>query len=764
MYESIISNNSEYFFQSSIWMDIIRSLFWIIIKFLVVLSNAMENVFNSAYELINFLDTDTFKNFITRFSVFIIPILTVSFLAIGLILTFSEKKPPVLKNIAIGLAIIYVMPTIISYLNIGLISAKNDLLDNSMTNQMVLSNISDLSYIATQGFSFSTTLADTSSNQDMSINAIDVTEHLNPKKYNGQAKEIFSHYMTIDETGHLEWKEYDKKGMFDIFDPPWYYRYSVHFFQLFLYLLANILVFGFSTYAVVRMIFEIVTSRILACLHSMELASGEKTKKILEYFFQAYLILLFIPIMLKVYLLIIAYTNTNFDNGLIRAIIVFLAALIIVDGPSIIQKIYGYDLGMSQGAQKVMSFMRLVQQQRMQHHMMQNSKNARKNRNFNNASRKSGSAANEPNINLSSMNNKGQQFSNVSEPNINSSSATDNTAAFSSKSNGKNGNTNNTKNNADNINSNSSINNSGGGAMNEPNINNMEDTNKVSEPNINKPTGNTKEPVVNNKEDKSSAGTAGHSPAASGDSKGIGNTKEPVVNNKEDKSSAGTAGHSPAASGNKEAGNTKEPVVNNKEDKSSAGTAGHSPAASGNKEAGNTKEPVVNNKEDKSSAGTAGHSPAASGDSKGTGNTKEPVVNNKEGKSSAGTAGHVTTASGGNKGTGNTKEPVVNNKEGKSSAGTAGHVTTASGGNKGTGSTKEPVVNNKEDKSSAGTVGTTGHSPAASVDNMEVSDNKKIQPGRTANQNFNSGLQKNSLSDEDRMVNKKFRIGGNEDE
>jgi len=729
MYESIISNNSEYFFQSSIWMDIIRSLFWIIIKFLVVLSNAMENVFNSAYELINFLDTDTFKNFITRFSVFIIPILTVSFLAIGLILTFSEKKPPVLKNIAIGLAIIYVMPTIISYLNIGLISAKNDLLDNSMTNQMVLSNISDLSYIATQGFSFSTTLADTSSNQDMSINAIDVTEHLNPKKYNGQAKEIFSHYMTIDETGHLEWKEYDKKGMFDIFDPPWYYRYSVHFFQLFLYLLANILVFGFSTYAVVRMIFEIVTSRILACLHSMELASGEKTKKILEYFFQAYLILLFIPIMLKVYLLIIAYTNTNFDNGLIRAIIVFLAALIIVDGPSIIQKIYGYDLGMSQGAQKVMSFMRLVQQQRMQHHMMQNSKNARKNRNFNNASRKSGSAANEPNINLSSMNNKGQQFSNVSEPNINSSSATDNTAAFSSKSNGKNGNTNNTKNNADNINSNSSINNSGGGAMNEPNINNMEDTNKVSEPNINKPTGNTKEPVVNNKEDKSSAGIAGHSPAASGDSKGTGNTKEPVVNNKEDKSSAGTAGHSPAASGNKEAGNTKEPVVNNKEDKSSAGTAGHSPAASG--------------------------------DSKGTGNTKEPVVNNKEGKSSAGTAGHVTTASGGNKGTGSTKEPVVNNKEGKSSAGTAGHVTTASGGNKGTGNTKEPVVNNKEGKSSARTA---GHSPAASGDNREVSNNKKIQPGRTANQNFNSGLQKNSLSDGDRMVNKKFRIGGNEDE
>ena len=377
MYESIISNNSEYFFQSSIWMDIIRSFFWIIIKFLAVLSQGMESVFNSAYDLINFLDTDIFKNFVTRFSVFIVPVLTLSFLAIGLILTFSEKKPPILKNIAVGLAIIYVMPTIISALNSGLISAKNDLLDNSMTNQTVLSNVSDLSYAAAQGFSFSSTLADTCNNPEMALNAIDVTEHINPKKYSGQAKEVFSHYMSIDEYGKITWKEYDKKGMFDIFDPPWYYRYSIHFFQLFLYLIANILVFGFSAYAVIRMIYEIITSRILACLHSMDLASGEKTKKILEYFFQAYLILLFIPILLKAYLLVMAYTNTHFE-GIVRAIIIFISALIVIDGPSIIQKIYGYDLGMSQGAQKVMSFMRLVQQQRMQHHMMQNSKNSKK--------------------------------------------------------------------------------------------------------------------------------------------------------------------------------------------------------------------------------------------------------------------------------------------------------------------------------------------------------------------------------------------------
>ena len=91
MYKTIITSNSEYFLQSSIWMDIIRSILWYIVKFLGVLSDAAESVFNETYKLINFTDTQIFKNFVTKFSVFIVPILTVSFIAIGLMLTFSEK-------------------------------------------------------------------------------------------------------------------------------------------------------------------------------------------------------------------------------------------------------------------------------------------------------------------------------------------------------------------------------------------------------------------------------------------------------------------------------------------------------------------------------------------------------------------------------------------------------------------------------------------------------------------------------------------------
>ena len=461
-FKEIILTHKEYFSTSSIWNDILRSIGWGIVKFLAMLSNLCEQLFNAAYEMINFIDTDSFKKFVSKFSVWIVPLLTLSFVAIGIYLMYSEKKPPLLKNILIGLAIIFVMPTIITALNKGLIATKNDLLDGSMTNQVVLSNISDLQCIGNSGFNFSSTLADGGGDVDTVIKAVDPTKHINPKKIDDATqKSVFSHYLDIDDNYNIVWNEFENKGMFDIFDPPYYYRYYIHFFQLMLFLLANILIFTFSAYAVLRMIFEIVTTRIMACLHSVELASGQKTIKILEYFFQAYIILLFIPIMLKVYLLCMAYINSHFDNGLLRAILVFMCAMIVVDGPSVIQKIYGYDMGMSAGAQKVMSFMRLVQQSRMQHNMSKNarSRNHSNNRGVINTLRnsvnnaKSGGAKSEPNINTDNVNsfNNSNSMSSFNEPDINSHSN------IHSQSNSQNDASNDNRN--------------FGGARQEPNIN-----------------------------------------------------------------------------------------------------------------------------------------------------------------------------------------------------------------------------------------------------------------------------------------------------
>lgn len=466
-YKTIILEHSDYFSQSNIWTDIIRSIGWGIIKFLTTLSDAAESIFDSAYEMLNFMNSSVFRDFISEFSVFIVPILTISFLAIGVILTFSEKKPPVLKNIAIGLAIIFVMPTIISSLNEGVIAAKNDLLNDSMTNQLVFSNISDLEYIAKNQFNFNSTLADTITDSENGLKAINPAQHVNPKSYDEELqKQVFSNYLDIDiDSGNIVWKQIESKGMFDIFDPPYYYRYNIHFFQLIIFLIANIILFIFCAYAVIRMIYEIITSRILACFHSMELSGGQKTQKIIEYFFQGYIILLCIPIMLKIYLLLQQFINTNVSNGIVRAILILLSALVVCDGPSLIEKIYGYDMGMSHGAQKVMSFMRMVQQSRMQHQMMKNSKNrnnsARRNSLHNLLSPLSdknntsnAGAASEPNVNYGNNSNSVNSRTGggaVSEPNINYGSSS--SSAFTSNNPNENISSSNPVDNVSNVNS-----------------------------------------------------------------------------------------------------------------------------------------------------------------------------------------------------------------------------------------------------------------------------------------------------------------------
>ena len=56
-------------------------------------------------------------------------------------------------------------------------------------------------------------------------------------------------------------------------------------------------------------------------------------------------------------------------------------ALVVIDGPAAIQRLFGYDMGISAGSQKMMSFLRMVQQARMQHHFSSQARNARKDAN-----------------------------------------------------------------------------------------------------------------------------------------------------------------------------------------------------------------------------------------------------------------------------------------------------------------------------------------------------------------------------------------------
>lgn len=368
-YQQIITNNRSYFDESCLLFDLLRSLGWAIVKGIAWICDAMQTLFDSAYKFLNILEYKPVKEFLSSFSVVFTVMITISCIAVGLILIFSEKKPPVLKNIVIGLACIYALPQVMSVLNTGIISTKNEMITGSFSTETVLSYMSDLSYIASNNFDFSKKMNPNLNGNNMSLSAIKADAHVKSSQFTTDLqKQVFNHRIDVNESGEVTWVEIGSKGWLDLFDPPYYYRYNIDFLSIYISLIATILVFLFSAYAVVKMIYELITSQIAVTITSLELTSGQKTLKILEYGFYAYITLFAIPIMIRIFLICQGYINTNFSNAIVRVVLMLFCALLVIDGPNWIEKVFGYDLGISSGSAKILAFMRMAQQAKMQHH------------------------------------------------------------------------------------------------------------------------------------------------------------------------------------------------------------------------------------------------------------------------------------------------------------------------------------------------------------------------------------------------------------
>ena len=72
------------------------------------------------------------------------------------------------------------------------------------------------------------------------------------------------------------------------------------------------------------MIWEIATTRIIGTLASLDLTSGQKTIKTIEAFFDGYIVLFGIPVILKLYLLWQQYLNTSVSNQFVRPFLILL--------------------------------------------------------------------------------------------------------------------------------------------------------------------------------------------------------------------------------------------------------------------------------------------------------------------------------------------------------------------------------------------------------------------------------------------------------
>ena len=147
---------------------------------------------------------------------------------------------------------------------------------------------------------------------------------------------------------------YDGVAWTDLLN-EFYYRYTVDYGVMWMELISLIIIYLFMSYKVIRILYEIVIHQLLAYLYSANFNNNQKILKILDSLKDSYILLLFTTVIIKFYLLATKFISGWNVSGIAKGIILLFLAFAVIDGPNLIQKLTGADIGASDGMGKMMS-------------------------------------------------------------------------------------------------------------------------------------------------------------------------------------------------------------------------------------------------------------------------------------------------------------------------------------------------------------------------------------------------------------------------
>lgn len=350
-YKDILYNYAEYFEQSDVASNVIRWIGWEIIKLLHGICDLCQGLWEAVFQALDF--TQVFATKVGEFYPIWYSLFVVTILAAGTIFLFSEHRPPLLKNLIITMAVVMLLPGGVrlgtQLLQIEQTAFMAD--GNSVAGTTVISNVTDLLYQKNNDWSFESPNCFSGA----TIKYIDPNEQVEKK-----TATVFKYYMVVDEaSGEVTYKKIGK-GFFGLLTPL-YYRYSIHFMAIIGELIVNSLVLIFASYRLFRLIWDMIYGEILAYILSGDVVSGEKTKQVLQY-----LLNLFWSISIMIWGFAIwrefeIWVASQYSNNFIRILLIAFGGVAMIDGPDIVERVCGIDIGMQDGMMKTIGAMHLMQ-------------------------------------------------------------------------------------------------------------------------------------------------------------------------------------------------------------------------------------------------------------------------------------------------------------------------------------------------------------------------------------------------------------------
>lgn len=369
----IYTDYSDLFKQNDLVSNAFRSLGCGVLSFLVVIADGASGLFEKSFGMIDFTKYQPVQDFISDWQVVWVALLCVAIGWLGINLVFnSDKNPKIATNICVAILVVTSMTWMVSQMNTLLTKGiRNEILGTTTTNTVYATlgnNVHDLRYIDSvvglgnlgsknaDGVTYAK--AGTPMNKKI-WKALKINEIVNPDDVKDESKDIVENYKTDIPTADGKVKSmvsecYDGVVWTDLLN-TYYYRYEIDWLESFLEIISIAIIYLFFSYKVVRTLYEVVFSEILAMLYSPNLTNGQKTIKILDGIKDSYIIIMLSLVSVRLYMIATEYISGKNWNGFTKGMFLLFIAFAVIDGPNLVQRITGLDAGLSDGMQKVMS-------------------------------------------------------------------------------------------------------------------------------------------------------------------------------------------------------------------------------------------------------------------------------------------------------------------------------------------------------------------------------------------------------------------------
>lgn len=332
----------------------LRWIGWIIIKGLAWLVDSLSNITDSILGLKMFYDSVE----ITSFVEFLIPLsatlMGFSLLYTGYQLILHKKvdREAIMVNVFLILVLFALLQEGMEKANQftdEVIDALDVVEEGSISQKVIKDNMTDLAQFDVTGWK-TTELKHPNLIPKDRILKINITQSIDKdfelagEEMTDTGREVYSHRLEYDQLGKAQ-KIKLENGFFTAFKEK-YYRWDWNFWTIAITL--GVTAFTMLTIAIklAKLFFELTFNYVLAIIVSpADIHSGQKTKQIIQSILNIFLVTIMIFLSLKIYLFGTTFITDKLD-GIAYLIALFAFSLAVIDGPNIVERLFGIDAGL----------------------------------------------------------------------------------------------------------------------------------------------------------------------------------------------------------------------------------------------------------------------------------------------------------------------------------------------------------------------------------------------------------------------------------